>query len=263
MIAVNRFNTARTLSFVVTMAAVVFLVVPILVIFPLSLTDQRFLSFPKEAISFQHYAKLVSDPRWLRSISSSLMISTCSAAAATILGAFSAVALWSNTSRWILRLAIVLFLPLFVPAVLHALSLYWLWIQFGLLDTFPALVISHTVLTLPLAIITVSASLSQIDYSLYRSAVSLGASDWRATTRIILPNAKLGIFAGFILCFITSWDEVVATNFIAGRSWRTVPLQLWSGLRERVDPSVAALSVLLILATVLLIFLVRPWRRIS
>ena len=63
--------------------------------------------------------------------------------------------------------------------------------------------------------------------------------------------------------FITSWDEVVATNFIAGRTWRTVPLQLWSGLRERVDPSVAALSVMLILATVLLVLLVRPWRRIS
>lgn len=263
MIKAQRFNTARNLSFLVTIVAVVFLVVPILVIFPLSLTDQRFLSFPKESISFQHYTKLVSDPRWLRSIASSLLISTTSAAAATILGAFAAVALWSSPSKWIVRLAVVLFLPLFVPGVLHALSLYWLWIQFGMLDTFPALVISHTVLILPLAIITVSASLSQIDISLYRSAVSLGASDLTATTRIILPNAKVGIFAGFILCFITSWDEVVATNFIAGRSWRTVPLQLWSSLRERVDPSVAALSVILILTTVLLVFLVRPWRRVS
>lgn len=256
-------NTARWMSFGITVTAIIFLVVPIVIIFPLSLTDQRFLSFPRENISFEHYSKLLSDPRWLKSILNSLLISISSAFTATVLGTFAAVALWSNTSRWITRIAVILFLPLFIPAVLHALSLYWLWVQFGMIDTFLALMISHTIVTLPLAVITVSASLSQIDYSLYRSAVSLGASDWTTTTRIILPNAKLGIFAGFILCFITSWDEVVVTYFVAGRAWRTVPIQLWSGLRERVDPSVAALSVLLVLSTVLLVLLARPWRRTS
>lgn len=240
---------SRTLILACGWIGLLFLLAPLLVTFPVSVTTQRYLSMPDNGISFQHYAKLLTDVRWSQSIVTSLIIAGLTTLCATVLGTLCAIGLWCLNSRFTHYLRIMILAPLIVPPIVNALAFYRSWIDLKWLDSIGGVVVSHTIVCLPLVLITVSTSLSGFDRRIEQAARSLGASPLTVLRRIVVPNALPGILSGAAFSFVTSWDEVVVVLFITSRQVTTLPVVIWTSLTERVDPAVAAISVVMIVAT--------------
>lgn len=228
-----------------------FLVAPALIAIPVSLTPKRFLSMPKGELSLRHFEKLFTSEEWLSSFWQSAVIGLTSAALATTLGTLCAIGLWRVSSKWGEAVRAFLLLPLVVPPIISAMAFYRFMVPLGLIDTYPGLILAHTVLAAPLVLITVSASLAGFDPRLEQASRNLGASNWTTMRRVILPSIRPGVLAGAIFAFIASWDEIVVTLFLSKFSVYTLPRRMWNGIRENTDPTVAAAAVVLIAITLI------------
>ncbi|MCZ0738037.1 ABC transporter permease [Phreatobacter sp. AB_2022a] len=249
MTAADRPRPGRPVILALGWLGLIFLLAPLAVVFPVSLTPERYLSMPSGGVSFQHYAKLVTDLRWSSSILTSLAIAALTTVFATALGTLCAIGLWRLGGTWTRYLRIMILAPLIVPPIVHALAFYRTWIDLNWLDTLMGVVVAHTIICIPLVLITVSTSLSGFDRRLEQAARSLGAPPATVLRRIVLPNIAPGILSGAAFSFVTSWDEVVAVLFLTSRKVVTLPIVIWNSLTERVDPAVAAVSAVMILAT--------------
>jgi putative spermidine/putrescine transport system permease protein len=228
-----------------------FLVAPVLIALPVSLTPKRFLSMPKGEYSLRHFEKLFSSPEWMTSFAQSAIIGVATAALATLLGTLCAIGLWRLSSRAGEVLRAVLLLPLVVPPIIAAMAFYRLMVPLGLIDTYAGVILAHTVLAAPLVLITVSASLAGFDVRLEQASRNLGASGLTTMRRVILPAIRPGVVAGAVFAFIASWDEIVVTLFLTKFDVYTLPRRIWNGIRENTDPTVAAAAVVLIVITLL------------
>lgn len=237
-----------------------YLVAPILIVFPVSLTDQRYLSLPQHAISFKHYSDLVDNPVWLSSIGQSLFIASVAAAIAVVLGTLGAIGCWRMASRKSDIVRAILLLPLIVPSIVHALAFYRMWIDLNLIDTFGGVILADTITAIPYVVITVSASLANLDLRTEQAARNLGASMFQTVRWVIVPNIMPGILSGAFFAFIHSWDEIVVLLFIAGRKVHLLPRVIWDGINDAVDPSIASVASILIVFTSLFM-LTNNWIR--
>ncbi len=234
---------------------VAFLVLPMFVVVPVSLTDQRFLSFPQEGISFQHYAGMVTNPFWRDSILRSFFVSIVSASIATVLGTLCAIACWRLANRTSEMVRLLMLLPIIVPGIVHALAFYRFWIELGLIDTYAGVILTHTIIGVPYVVITVSAALANLDMRLEQAARSLGANMSQTVRWVLVPCVMPGILAGAIFAFIISWDEIVILLFITSRNIYLLPKAIWDGINENIDPTVAAVATTMIVATFLILLL--------
>ncbi|HZS33407.1 MAG TPA: ABC transporter permease [Methylomirabilota bacterium] len=253
-------GVARGAIYALAWTVLAFLVLPVLVVFPVSVTDRRYLAMPERGISFQHYAKLLSSPDWLASIGNSVAIAVLATAAAVLLGTLCAVGCWRLASRASEAVRTVMLLPIVVPSIVYSLGLYRLYVDVGLLDTFAGVALAHAVTGIPYVVITVSASLASFDARLEHAARSLGATPAQALRRVILPNILPGVLSGAIFAFIHSWDETIMVLFVAGRTVYTLPRRIWADINENLDPVIAAVAVLLIAVTLALLLAERALR---
>ncbi len=228
-----------------------FLVTPALIAIPVSLTPKRFLSMPKDELSLRHFEKLFTSADWMSSFFQSAVIGLATSFLATLLGTLCAIGLWRISSKYSEVVRAFLLLPLIIPQIISALVFYRLLIPMGLLDSYPGLILAHTILAAPLVLITVSASLANFDPKLEQASRNLGASNWTTLRRVILPSVRPGVFAGALFAFILSWDEIVVTLFISKFDVYTLPRRMWNGIRENTDPTVAAAAVVLIVTTLI------------
>jgi len=236
-------------------AVVTFLVLPITVVVPVSLTDQRFLSLPREHLSLQYYVKLFTSEAWLSSIGQSLVIAVAATALAVTVGTLAAIGCWRVNSRATEAVRVLMLVPLIVPTIVYALGIYRLWIALGMLDSYTGVILAHVVTAITYVVITVSTALANFDARLEQAARNLGASVGQALRRVILPNILPGVVSGAIFAFIHSWDELVIVLFIASRTIFTLPRRIWDGINDNVDPTMAAVAVVLILVTLALLAL--------
>lgn len=242
--------TSRLLQAIVVVA-LVYLVIPLAAVVPLSLTDQRLLSLPVDGISFQNYRRLFESREWLEAGWTSLQIGIVSTIVALVLGTASAIGCWLSNRASVFRT--INLLPIIVPYVIFALGAYQLFAMIGLLDTVLAVIIVHAIGSIPFVFVSVSTNLEYVDKSLMRAARSLGAGPLRAAVRIILPNVKTGLVSGAIFAFLHSWDEIVVTLFVSGRVVTTLPRKMWDGLHDDLSPAIACVAVILIGLTVMLL----------
>jgi putative spermidine/putrescine transport system permease protein len=231
-----------------------FLLLPLLVVFPVSLTDQSFLALPKETVSLEHFRRLFKSADWLSSAGQSFTIAAVSACLAVIFGTLAALGCWRSRSKVVPLIQVVMVLPLIVPPLVYALGYYRLLLKVGMLDTFSGVVLAHAVTSIPYVFITVTASLAGFDRRLELAAKSMGATTSQALRRVVLPNILPGLLSGAILSFVHSWDEIVIVLFIASRNVYTLPRRIWDGVRYDLDPMMAAAAAVLIgLSIVLLV----------
>ena len=228
-----------------------FLVLPMLVAVPVSLTPKRYLSMPTGEVSFHHYINLFSSAEWMSSIGQSIIIASFSALIATVLGTLCAIGLWRISSKASEVIRGILLLPLIIPPIISAMAFYRIWVKLGLLDSYSGMIIAHAILAAPMVLITVAASLANFDLKLEQASSNLGASIGTTLLRVVLPSIKPGIWAGAIFAFILSWDEIVVALFIAKFRIMTLPRRMWDGIRENTDPTVAASAVVLVLVTII------------
>ncbi len=246
-----RRSVSETLNRYWAWLLLLFLVAPALIAIPVSLTPKRFLSMPNGELSLRHFEKLFGSEEWMSSFWQSAVIGVTSAALATALGTLCAIGLWRVSSKWGEAVRAFLLLPLVVPPIISAMAFYRFMVPLGLIDTYPGLILAHTVLAAPLVLITVSASLAGFDPRLEQASRNLGASNWTTLRRVILPSIRPGVLAGAIFAFIASWDEIVVTLFLSKFSVYTLPRRMWNGIRENTDPTVAAAAVVLIAITLI------------
>jgi putative spermidine/putrescine transport system permease protein len=237
-----------------------FLVVPMLIVVPVSLTDRNYLSLPEHSLSLRHYATFLANPLWFASTLQSLLIAAVSAAASVVLGALCAIGCWRLSNGWSAAVRLLMLAPLIVPTVIQGLAMYRLWAAAGLYDTYAGVVLAHTITGIPYVIITVSASLAGFDVRLEQAARGLGASALDTIRLVIVPAVVPGLISGGVFAFIHSFDELVIVLFITSREIKTLPKRIWDGLQDRIDPTIAAVSVVLIVATLLLL-LADAWIR--
>lgn len=238
-------------------AALLFLVAPVLVVVPVSLTPTSYLAFPTDGLSLRHYAELATNPDWYRSLGQSFVIAVISTSLATLLGTAAAIGAGRIGGRPADLARVLALLPLLVPPVVSALALYRGWVVLGLFDSWSGAILAHAILSVPYVFVTVSAALSRLDPSIEMAARSLGAGWGTAQRRAVLPNLKSGIFAGALFAFVTSWDELVVTLFITSRDIFTLPRRMWDGIRENISPMVAAVAVVLFLLSLLCLALMQ------
>ena len=234
----------------------IFLLMPLLAVVPVSLTPSRMLSMPTGALSLRHYQTLIEDPRWLDSVLLSIRVGVVSSTLATLLALTFSLGIWMFRPRGAAVMVGLVLLPMIVPPVVSAITLYFLLTALSSVgsavgyDTWLGVVLAHVVVTVPFAVVLILVSLSQVDRRIDLAARGLGASPWERATKIIIPNIKFGIATAWLLSFVLSWEEIGVTLFITSVNAITLPRLMWMGLRDNIDPAIAAISVILILITV-------------
>lgn len=226
-----------------------FLVLPMLVVFPVSLTDRYFLSLPEETISFEHYQNFFSNRDWLSATWQSLVISVSASVLAMLLGTLCAIGCWRISSNASEIVRALMLLPIIVPAIVHALSFYRMWIDLRLVDTYLGVILAHALIGLPYVVITVSASLANFDPRLEQAARNLGATMWQSVRYVITPIIMPGVLSGGAIAFAISFDDIVVALFVTSRNIYTLPKRIWNGIQDHLDPTIAVVAALLIAVT--------------
>lgn len=241
-------------------AVLLFLLLPILVIIPLSFSSSTFLSYPMPGWSLRWYENLFTSDEWIRATRNSFIVAPLATLLATFLGTLAAVGLARVQFFGKGVLMSLLIAPMVVPVVVVGVSTYLFFVQIGLADTYLGLVLVHAALGAPFVLTTVLATLQNFNHNLVRASLGLGAPPLTTFFRVTLPIIAPGVISGALFAFATSFDEVVVTLFIAGPSQVTLPRQMFTGIRENISPTIAAVATLLIIFTTLLM-LALEWIR--
>ena len=230
-------------------AVLLYLLAPILAIIPLSFSSSSFLAYPMPGWSLQWYENLFTSPEWGRAAKNSFIVAPAATLIATVLGTLTAVGLARVNFPGKGLLMSVLIAPMVVPIVVVGVACYLFFARLGLADTYTGLIVVHAALGAPFVVTTVLATLQGFNHNLVRASLSLGAGPVQTFFRVTLPVIAPGVISGALFAFATSFDEVVVTLFIAGPDQVTLPRQMFTGIRENINPTIAAVATLLILFT--------------
>lgn len=243
-----------------SLGVLLYLLLPILVIMPLSFSASSFLAYPMPGWSLQWYHNLFTSEEWGRATKNSFIVAPAATLLATTLGTLTAVGLARVNFPGKGLLMSVLIAPMVVPIVVVGVACYLFFARLGLADTYTGLIVVHAALGAPFVVTTVLATLQGFNHNLVRASLSLGAGPVQTFFRVTLPVIAPGVISGALFAFATSFDEVVVTLFIAGPDQVTLPRQMFTGIRENINPTIAAVATLLILFTTGLM-LVLEWVR--
>jgi putative spermidine/putrescine transport system permease protein len=242
-------RAGATLLWLVVSAVFLFLVLPVLVVIPLSLSAGKYLTFPPPGFSLQWYANFFSRGAWTGSAGLSIWVGLTVTALSVALGTPAAIALARGRFPGRALVSAFILSPIIVPGIIVAIGAYFAYSRYGLVGNPLALILAHTALAVPFVVINVSNALQGVDRRVEQAALSLGATPWGTFWQVTLPLIRPGIFAGAVFAFITSFDELLVALFLSGTTAVTLPRRMWDQLRFDIDPTIAAVSSMLICAT--------------
>lgn len=260
-----------------------FLIAPILVIIPLSFNAEDFFTFTPEMLSFdpagystKHYEDFFSNSDWQLALRNSLKIAPVATLLSVSLGTLAAIGLSQSHVPFRRAIMAILISPMIVPLIISATGMYFFYsnpyiptpfgaieLPFTLTGTYLGVVLAHAALGIPFVIITVTATLVGFDRSLTRAAANMGAGPVTTFFRVQMPLILPGVVSGGLFAFITSFDEVVVVLFVGSAGQKTLPWQMFTGLREQISPTILAVATILITLSIILLFVVELLRRRS
>ncbi len=247
-----------------------FLIFPILVILPLSFNAQDFFTFTKEMLAFdpagyslKHYQDFFTNPDWQQALKNSVMIAPFATILATGFGTLAAIGLSQSHVPFKPAIMAVLISPMIVPLIISAAGMYFFYSRIGLQGTYWGVVLAHSALGTPFVIITVTATLVGFDRSLVRASASLGANPVTTFFKVQMPLIIPGVVSGALFAFITSFDEVVVVLFLGSAGQKTLPWQMFTGLREQISPTILAVASIMVVISVALLTVLEMLRRRS
>ncbi len=265
-----------------------FLMLPILVIVPLSFNAEPYFTYtsamlaldpeayslrwytdifkngmaaPKQPFSWDWIKDSWSNAQWIHSTKNSFIIGFASTLIATTLGTLAALGLTRPHMPFRKALMALLISPMIVPLIISAAGMFFFYSKIGLSQTFPGIILAHAAIGTPFVVITVTATLAGFDSNLMRAAASLGATPTRTFFKVVVPLISPGVISGALFAFITSFDEVVVVLFLTKFEQRTIPRQMWAGIREQISPTILAVATLLVLVSVMLLLTLEVLRR--
>jgi putative spermidine/putrescine transport system permease protein len=249
---VNSVVRVPVVVWTLTGLVLLFLILPIFVVVPISFSSNIYLKFPPDSLSLRWYAVYFGTNGWLAATLFSIEVAAAVTVLATALGTMAAFALVRAKIPAKRGIYVLLLSPLIVPTIITAIAVYFLFARLHLVDTWMGLVLAHTVLAIPLVVVILTASLSGFDVAIERAALGLGARPWYALRRVTLPILAPAITTAALLAFLASFDEVVIAIFIAGTDAVTLPKKMWEGIWLEITPEIAAASSIVIALTVAL-----------
>ncbi|WP_150525315.1 ABC transporter permease [Roseibium sediminis] len=247
-----------------------FLIFPILVILPLSFNAQDFFTFTPEMLalkpegfSFKHYEDFFTNPDWQQALTNSVLIAPTATILATTFGTLAAIGLSQQHVPYRSAIMAILISPMIVPLIISAAGMYFFYSRVGLQGTYWGVVLAHAALGTPFVIITVTATLVGFDRSLVRAAASMGANPVTTFFKVQMPLIVPGVVSGALFAFITSFDEVVVVLFLGSAGQKTLPWQMFTGLREQISPTILAVASLMVAISIVLLSVLEMLRRRS
>lgn len=259
----------------------VFLITPILVVMPLSFNAQDFFTFTPEMLRFdpdgyslKHYEDFFTNNEWQRSFKNSLLIAPVATIVSVSLGTLAAIGLSQSHVPFKRAITAILISPMIVPLIISATGMFFFYSHVGNfledrigLDKnfvgYVKVILAHSVLGIPFVIITVTATLVGFDSSLTRAAANMGADPVKTFFKIQMPLILPGVISGGLFAFITSFDEVVVVMFVGSTNQKTLPWQMFTGLREQISPTILAVATILVAISIALLVTLELLRRRS
>ena len=239
------------------------LVLPIFAIIPISFTSDTMLSYPMPGLSLRWFIEFFNSVMWTLSMKNSFIIAFATTFLATALGTLAALGLTMTNFPFKGVITGIMIMPMVVPVVISAVGIYFFYAWIGLTSTYLGMILAHTALATPFVVITVTATLQGFNRNQIRAGSSLGASPATVFFKITLPQILPGVVSGALFAFVTSFDEVIVALFIAGSEQYTLPRQMFAGIREKYNPTIAAVATMMIVVSVLLLVTVELLRRRS
>jgi putative spermidine/putrescine transport system permease protein len=255
-------TSPRRIIFVLLCAAVLlYLVLPILIVVPMSFSSARFLTFPPPSLSLRWYREYIGNPAWMQATLVTLTVAVCTVVIATPLGVSAAYAISQSKLRIMRIIHAALLLPLMVPIIITAVGIFFVYAKVGLIATMSGLVLANVMLGLPYVIISVVAGLQSFDTTQEMVARSLGMNRLRSFFAVTLPQIKASVIAGAIFAFISAMDETIVAIFISGGQYQPLTKRMFTALRDEIDPTIAAISTLMTATSFMLVLIAstRKW----
>ncbi|WP_186093032.1 ABC transporter permease [Burkholderia gladioli] len=251
---------ARALLVAAVVLILAFLMIPVLIVVPMSFSDTRFMTFPPPALSLRWYAAFFGNPEWLAAARTTLVASFGAVLIATPLGV-AAYAIEHGSHPLILRMRAVLLLPLMVPIIIVAVGVFFVYSQLGYVNSLGGLILADAMLGLPYVLISVGADLRSFDHAQEMAARSLGMNRFRSFMVVTLPQIRSSVIAGAVFVFIQALDETVVALFVSGGANQTLTRRMFVTLRDEIDPTIAAISTMLTALTLAMVLMVVITRR--
>ncbi|RUU17939.1 ABC transporter permease [Mesorhizobium sp. M7A.T.Ca.TU.009.01.3.2] len=249
-------RVSSLLLYAVVALILAWLVIPIVIIVPMSFSSSRFLTFPPPSWSLRWYEAYLSSAAWMQATRVSLIVAVSSAVLATIFGTAAAYALNMTSSKLVRSLQLLLLLPLVVPIVITAVGVFLVYAQIGLLASMTGLILANTMLGLPYVITSVLVGLRKFDHTQEMVSRSLGMNRLRTFFIVTLPQIRPSVISGLLFAFISAMDETVVSLFISGGEYQTLTKRMFTALRDEIDPTIAAISSLLTAVSFIMLMLV-------
>ena len=259
----TRLSPARILLYVISALVLVYLILPVLIIAPISFSSARFLTFPPPSFSTRWYQQYFTNPAWMQATRVTLTVALFTVLIATPCGVAAAYAISQSKLRIMRVVHMALLLPLVVPIIITAVGIFFVYAKVGLVATMPGLVLANVMLGLPYVVISVLAGLQSFDPAQEMVARSLGMNRFRSFMTVTLPQIKASVISGAVFVFIQALDETVVALFISGGSNQTLTRRMFVTLRDEIDPTIAAISTMLTALTLCLVMIVVVSRRSS
>lgn len=248
-------RTGRILAWTMMVIVVVFLFAPILVVVPISFTESAVFKFPPVGFSLRWYERIANVDALFSALLLSAQIALLSTLVSLVLGTLAAIAVVRNAVPGAQAIATFMVSPLMLPGLVLGIALLQAYRSLGLYDAWTGLLLAHVVVTMPFIVRTVLASLSLFDFAMIDAARTLGCSYPRALARVLVPNIMPGFMSGALFAFIASFDNYPVSIFLVDVRTKTLPIQLLNYLEMSPDPTLAAVSTLIVLLTILALFL--------
>jgi putative spermidine/putrescine transport system permease protein len=245
-----------------------FLIFPLVVIVPLSFNAVPFFTFTKEMLaldpagySVKWYEDFFTNLNWQGAVQNSLIIAFFATILAAFFGTLAALGLSRPHMPARTLIMSLLISPMIVPLIISAAGMFFFYSRMGLQGTHLGVILAHAALGTPFVVITVTATLVGFDNSLIRASASLGSSPPRTFFKVIVPLILPGVISGALFAFITSFDEVVVVLFVGSFKQRTIPWQMFSGIREQISPTILAVATLMVIVSIALLVSLELLRR--
>lgn len=247
---------AKACLWLVAGLVLAFLVLPTLVVVPLSFSASDLLEFPPRALSLRWYAHFFGSPAWMGALATSLILGALTAALAVPIALLAAIAMNRAGGRAARVIHGYVLVPSIIPGILLAIGLFFVLAKLRLVGTLPGVLVGHVMLAIPVTVIVLLPAINRFDWAQVQAARSLGAGWARAILGIALPQLAFTLMTAGLMAFLTSLDEAVISIFIAAGDASTLPKLMFLSLRDQIDPTIAAISTLwtvLVMAVVLLV----------
>lgn len=229
-----------------TILIVLFLILPVMIIIPMSFSASRYLEFPPPGFSTQWYQAFFGNPQWVNALKISVELAVLTTVLSLVLGILAAEGLSKSEFRGKDTIIEIFMMPMLVPGIIVGIAIYRFEAEISLASTFSGLLIAHTLMAVPFVIRTVLSNLIGLNPNYELASRSLGAGRLTTFFRVTVPIIKPAIFSGAMFAFATSFDEIIVTQFLCGIRITTLPKRIWDGLNQQLDPTITAIAAIVI-----------------